>query len=269
MTNDILAKKTIVLIEDDHTLSDIIVQKLRLNGATVYAYTNGLEGLAAIRHKKPDIVLLDVMLPIMNGYEVLAVMQKEDLICKHPVLVISNSGQEVEVDRVHALGASDYLVKADFTPNEVIEKARALLTQHATPISNVVDNLDTEKSFTRPHVLVIEDDPMLRNILSMKFSHENIAFVFINEGEQAFELAKQELPNVILLDLMLPGKDGFTILKELRADDATATIPVIVFSNRSEESEREQAIQLGAVDFRVKAMTDLNELVKQIKSLSS
>ena len=100
MSQDILQGATIVLLEDDEFLAEVIVRKLTTVGANIKRFRNGLEGLAAIRQFNPDLVLLDIMMPIMNGYEVLEVMKNENLIDEIPVIVVSNSGLPVEIDRV-------------------------------------------------------------------------------------------------------------------------------------------------------------------------
>ena len=270
MATDILAGKTIVLIEDNEFLTTIISKKLANAGAIVFDYTNGLEGLAAIRERGPDLILLDIMLPVMNGYEVLEIMNKEGLIKKHPVVVVSNSGQPVETKRVIELGAKDYLVKADFTPDEVLEKARVILsnqqkTKKQTTPSEAHTTDDTE---SQPKVFVVEDDPLLRNMLSMKLSKSQCASMFTNDGSEALELAESYEPDVIILDLMLPGKDGFEVLSELKESKSLASAPVIVFSNKSEPKDKLKVTELGAASYHVKAMTDLNDLVKEIKKLA-
>ncbi|MES2749507.1 MAG: response regulator [Patescibacteria group bacterium] len=117
-------------------------------------------------------------------------------------------------------------------------------------------------------VLVVEDDPLLRNMLSVKLSNSHCPHMFSNDGLQALDLAKQFDPQVIVLDLMLPGKDGFEVLAELKADEQVKATPVIIFSNKSGDNERSKAIELGASAYRIKAMTDLNELIAEVRRLA-
>lgn len=281
-----LQNKTVVLIEDNVLLSNIITQKLESLGSKVYRYDNGLEGLAGIRHFQPDLVLLDILLPVMNGYEVLQVMQNEQLTERYPVLVISNSGQPVELARVHQLGAKDYLVKADFTPDEVLDKARVILQNHAratggttivnapaedkadapknTSVVTVADNLSNGHGQVR--VIVVEDDPMLRNMLSMKFSkQDDFIFMFVSDGSQAVETIKSFAPSVVVLDLMLPGMNGLEILAELKKDEKTQMIPVLTLTNKSDDEDKQKARDLGADKYLIKAMTDLNDLIRYVR----
>lgn len=116
--------KKILIIEDDKTLSDLLGKKLKDAGFEVTFTFNGVEGLDSLRANKPDLILLDIMMPEKSGMEVMEDMNKdpETSLTKIPVIVISNSGQPVEIKRVLELGAKDYLIKAEFNPQEVVEK---------------------------------------------------------------------------------------------------------------------------------------------------
>jgi len=116
--------KKILLIEDDQILADVLEQKLKREGYEVTSEKDGTKGLAKMRTLKPDLVLLDIVMPNMNGYEVLEAKFKDPVLRPIPVIVISNSGQPVEISRTIALGALDHLVKADITPEEVLSKVR-------------------------------------------------------------------------------------------------------------------------------------------------
>ncbi len=266
--------KKVLIVEDNTFLSNVISQKLNLRGAVTKTYTNGLEGLAAIRTEKPDIVLLDILMPIMNGYEVLQVLHAEGLTEQIPIIVISNSGQPVEIERIKSLGVREYLVKAEFEPDDVLVKIYVTLglptgqaAVAATPQSPAAAAASVAQN-ALPKVLVVEDDPLLRNLLAMKLSSSNCPAMFSNDGLHVTELVGSFEPDVIVLDLKLPGKDGFEVLEELKASDAYKHIPVIIFSNNSVDEDKQKAITLGAADFHVKAMTDLSEFIKIIIKLA-
>lgn len=122
-----MAGKIVYIVEDDDTLRAVLADKLRTSGYQVLEATNGEEALAGMSKTRPDIVLLDMMMPIMGGMQTLEHMQKDEALKTVPVVVISNSGQPVEVDEARRLGAKDFLIKAAFDPEEVLEKVRAQL----------------------------------------------------------------------------------------------------------------------------------------------
>lgn len=119
--------KTILIIEDDRFLRQLISQKLIKEGYDVSQAMDGEEGLKKIREEKPGLILLDLILPGIDGFEVLSQMKKEQEIAEIPVIILSNLGQREDVERGLNLGAVDYLIKAHFTPGEIIEKAKSAL----------------------------------------------------------------------------------------------------------------------------------------------
>ena len=114
--------KKILLIEDEQLILELLQKKLLKEGYEVSVARNGLEGLERMRETEPDLVLLDIIMPKMGGLEVMEEMQKDEELKKVPVIVISNSGQPVEIDRIQKLGARDWLIKTEFDPREVIDK---------------------------------------------------------------------------------------------------------------------------------------------------
>jgi len=116
--------KTILVIEDDKFLRELIVQKLIREDYKTSEAVDGEEGMKKIKEEKPDLVLLDLILPGIDGFEVLTRMRKEDDLSSIPVIILSNLGQKEDVERGMKLGAVDYLIKAHFTPGEIIEKIK-------------------------------------------------------------------------------------------------------------------------------------------------
>lgn len=120
-------QKKILLIEDDKFLRELMGQKIiNLNYDLVTA-VDGEEGLKKIKKEKPDVVLLDLMLPGMNGFEVLEKAKADPDIAKIPVIILSNLGQAEDIEKGLKLGAKDFLIKAHFTPQEIINKLKVIL----------------------------------------------------------------------------------------------------------------------------------------------
>ena len=116
-----MAKK-ILLIEDEQIIVDLLQRKLTEEGYNIVLAKNGEEGIKVMKAEKPDLILLDIVMPKMGGLEVMEEMQKNPDLKRIPVIIVSNSGQPVELDRAKKLGAKDWLIKTEFDPQEVIEK---------------------------------------------------------------------------------------------------------------------------------------------------
>jgi len=119
--------KKILIIEDDKFLRELIVKKLQKEGYDICEAVDGEEGIKKVKEEKPDLVLLDLILPGIDGFEVLSRTKEDPALSQIPVIILSNLGQKEDVERGLGLGANDYLIKAHFTPGEIIEKIRAIL----------------------------------------------------------------------------------------------------------------------------------------------
>jgi len=121
-----MAKK-ILIIEDDKFLRELIGQKLMQEGFNIAEAVDGEKGIRAVKEEKPDLVLLDLVLPGIDGFEVLARMKGEVETAQVPVIILSNLGQKDDIEKGLKMGAVDYLIKAHFTPAEIIDKIRTVL----------------------------------------------------------------------------------------------------------------------------------------------
>jgi len=117
---------SILVVEDDKFLRELIVQKLSKEGYDVSEAVDGETGIKKIREEKPELVLLDLILPGIDGFEVLKQAKEDSETAGVPVIILSNLGQQEDVEKGMKLGATDYLIKAHFTPGEIIEKIREI-----------------------------------------------------------------------------------------------------------------------------------------------
>ncbi len=121
-----MAKK-ILIVEDDKFLRELISQKILQEGYDVSEAVDGEKGVTSVKEVKPDLVLLDLILPGIDGFEVLSRIKADPETSKIPVIILSNLGQKDDIDRGLKMGAVDYMIKAHFTPAEIITKVRGIL----------------------------------------------------------------------------------------------------------------------------------------------
>ena len=124
-----------------------------------------------------------------------------------------------------------------------------------------MDNLEAKK------ILIVEDDEFLRSLNAKRLETEGFKIVVAVDGQSAIDLIPKEMPDLIFLDLLLPGVDGFEVLKRIKADAKTKDIPVVVFSNLGQKEDIEKAHNLGAIDFLVKANFTLDDVVVKIREV--
>ena len=119
--------KKILLAEDDVFMLEIMSEKLRKNGFEVNIAKNGEDCMRVLSSFRPDIVLLDILMPKIDGFEILRRMRESESLSNIPVVILSNLGQKEEIQRALNLGAKDYIIKSNFTTNEIVEKINAVL----------------------------------------------------------------------------------------------------------------------------------------------
>ncbi|MBU0670931.1 MAG: response regulator transcription factor [Patescibacteria group bacterium] len=121
-----MAKK-ILLVEDDEMLHNMYTQKFKTQGYEVFSAFNGAEGVKMAGEKSPDLILLDIIMPKMDGFVALKKIRKNSKTAKIPVIILTNLGQEDDIKKGKELGADDYFIKANHTPAEVVDKVKAVL----------------------------------------------------------------------------------------------------------------------------------------------
>jgi len=270
-------QKYILIIEDEKTLSSLLKEKLVGAGYKVEEASDGKEGILKINKEKPDLVLLDMLMPEADGFEVLENLNKSGIIKNMPVIIISNSGQPVEIDRALSLGVKDYLIKVEFTPEEVLEKVSKQIgagvhiktdNKQASSENIAIGNNSSSDSKEKKedYILLVEDDKFLSGLLSKKMSAE-FKVEIAGNGADAFNKIKEGIPRLILLDLMLPDIDGFKILDTLKKDEKTKNIPILILSNLGQKEDLDRCLALGASAYMIKAHFTPQEIVNKAKSL--
>ncbi len=119
--------KKILIIEDDKFLRKLLIDRLAEEGYLIDGAIDGEEGLEKAKTGEFDLILLDLILPGIDGFEVLSFLKKERNLEKVPVLILSNLGQKEEIEKGLKLGAIDYIIKAHFTLDEIVEKIKKIL----------------------------------------------------------------------------------------------------------------------------------------------
>ena len=214
---------TVVVVEDDRRSFDLLRVYLEAAGARVVGARDGAEGLDTVRRLNPAGVILDILLPGVDGWEVLAQLKADPGTAQIPVIVVSMLDER---GRGFALGASEYLVK----PVGKEELLAALYRASAMP----------ERKRT---VVAIDDDPLAIELVRANLEPEGWTVFGAATGQEGLALIRERQPSAVLLDLLMPGMDGFEVVEALRADPGTRTVPVVILTSKSMTRQDKERLQ--------------------------
>ncbi len=216
---------TILIIDDDQMTRNIIAHYLMQAGMNVELVSNGQEGLKLAKKIKPQAIILDIFMPSMDGWQVLQALKEDPDLAEIPVILATVDDLK---QRGFALGASDYLQKP-------IKRETLLKTiKKYSPTTGPLD------------ILVVEDNDQMRDTIKALIDVGNLEVREAPNGREALSLIAYSVPDLILLDLMMPEMNGFELIEQLKSNPLWKEIPIIVISAIDLSSEDRQKLS-GAV----------------------
>ena len=251
----------ILIIEQDTFFGDVLSQKLQSAGFETFVVNNGAVAIEQMNLFRPDLIILDMELTTASGVQILKEKNNDKSIATIPVITISRSGELAEIKASVGLNVKDYLIKAQLNLDELVTKIKT----HLPKISaSKAGGLLIGKT-----IMWVEDDQFLSDLISRKLSSQGCKLLYAKTGEDGLKILETEKPDVIILDLLLPGIGGFDVLEKIKSDARIKSVPVVILSNYSQNNEEERAKKLGATKFLVKASIVLDDLVKELSEVVS
>ncbi len=235
---------TVLVIDDDDTARDIVRRSIVREGFHVLEAASGESGLALAREHHPDVITLDVLMPGMDGWSVLATLKGDPDLADIPVVMVSVVD---DANLGFTLGASEYLTK----PIDR-ERLAAVLKRHghvrrASP------------------VLVVEDDAATRSMLRRVLEQDQWTVVEAENGRDGLDRVREQVPGLVLLDLMMPEVDGFEFLQALRSNGDAAGVPVIVITAKELTADDRRRLNGGVELIVQKGGHDGDDFVESVR----
>jgi CheY-like chemotaxis protein len=240
------AHSTVLVIDDEPAVRDLMQRALTKEGYRVETASSGPDGIALARKLKPAAITLDVMMPGMDGWAVLTMLKADPLTADIPVIMLTVVDDK---NLGFALGATDYLIKP-------IDWQRLIA---------VLQKLRGRGGDSR--ILIIEDERDTRELLRRTVEKQGWEVVEAENGRVGLEQVAQKPPGVILLDLMMPEMDGFTFMEELRRRPGGARIPVIVVTAKDLTEEDRRRLNGCVTQILEKGGHTTDELLSELQKL--
>jgi adenylate cyclase len=242
-----LAADCVLVVDDDATARELVADHLKSEGFSVVTASGGLEGLKLAKQVKPTVITLDVMMPDLDGWSVLAALREDSELADVPVIMVSTLDEQ---RRGAALGAAGYLTK----PIDR-ERLRGLLDRFWAPAQPT-------------RVLVVEDDPYQRERMRGWIESRHAIVQQAANGKEALERLQESKPDLILLDLMMPEMDGFQVVATLQNEPAWRDIPVIVITALDLDAKDRARLNSGVETVLVKEAFRPAKLVDRIRRIT-
>ena len=246
--------KTILVIEDSEPAVIQIKDALDENGFKVIVASDGIRALEMIKEQKPDGIILDLMMPGIDGFEVLRKLRTSAENGLTPVLILTaKQVTKEELSFLKGNNISQLIQKGDVNLNELISAVTQMVHKKPEYVENTVKKPKLLKE--KPTVLIVEDN--LDNMLTARVLLQEDYVVFeATDGKQGVEMAKKHVPDLILMDISLPELDGISAFKQIRNTITTCNIPVIALTASALVSDREQILAEGFDAFVAKPIDE-------------
>jgi signal transduction histidine kinase/DNA-binding response OmpR family regulator len=215
----------VLVVEDDPKAAELLIHYLLSAGYRAEVAIDGVEALEKARKLRPAAITLDVLLPKLDGWNVLAELKLDPSTHDIPVVMVSVVNQR---SHGRALGAADYFVKP------VNRDALIARLNHYA--------FTTKVKVREVKILIVDDDPTARELLAKILQPIGFTVFQAGSGEDGIELARHQAPDLVILDLVMPGMSGFEVVKVLKADHYTRAIPVLVVTAKDMTAEEKTAL---------------------------
>ena len=240
--------KHLLIADDDHFITKIFKEKFESAGYQVSSANDGKAAIESLQAARPDAILLDLILPDMNGVGVLEFIRSEENLADLPVIVVSNSSYfSGMVQAAWDAGATHFINKEDCNLTELVAQVDGVLRSPKTP--NKTKTPVKKGSCT---VLLADDDQVIHGVLEFFLNQAGFTVNSAFDGKEALETARNNPPDIMILDGLMPKMDGFEVMDEWSKDETLSKIPVIMMTAVEDVDKKDSMTGKGVVEYLVK-----------------
>jgi len=240
----------ILVIEDNPVDAKMIMTNLKAEGYQVIGANNGKDGIKLAKKKKPDLIIMDMILPGMHGLEASIKLKENPETKEIPIIAVTVMDSSDFIRECYKEGISAFIKK----PYDFKEL-----------FNTIEKNIGNQKMAKK--ILIIDDDPTLTTMITMSLARHGYQVIFASDGKNGVNQARIARPDLILLDNAMPGEAGVTVFEELKKSDITMSIPVILMTDQLSQAEiKKGENQSGAEDYITKPFASL-EVVHKTKKI--
>ncbi len=270
----------IIVVEDDPMISEIYQKKFSESGFNVLVADSGEQALELVKKNKVDLILLDLIMPKMDGFEVIKRIRSGNYNQKAKIIVFSNLSQKEDQDKAVKLGADGFIIKSDYTPSALISEVKRIFNQRQEENKNEQKQMEKatkkeevkkEEKSSQPkvakRVLLIEDEDVFVEMFTKKLTEDGYVVESAKNGAWGLKEAMNKYFDILIIDMVMPAMNGDEIVMALKQNDKTKNVPIIVLSASVGDEVREKVEKMGISAFFVKTQLVPSELSKEVAKL--
>jgi PAS domain S-box-containing protein len=260
--------RNILVIDDDPTVIREVRLILRGESYDLEIAANGRDGLKKMQERPPDLILLDLKMPEMDGFAFVEEITKKDCFRNIPLLLLT--AMDISPDQQNRLkqaNVRDVILKGQIDRDFFLNKIKAALesstpTTHPSPGEKMPITPTQGEGREGVKVLIVEDQPDNLFLFKEALRPGGYAIYTATNGQEAVEVAQREKPDIILMDIQMPGMDGYETTRRIQAIPEMAAVPIIALTARAMKGEKEKAIEEGCSDYLAKPVSPAAVLKK-------
>jgi len=259
----------ILVVEDNPTNMELMTYLLKAFGHSVFTHRDGAGAVEAVREHMPDLVICDVHLPNMDGYEIARVLGSDPVLSKIPLIAVTAHAMVGDKDKLLAAGFDGYLAKP-IDPERFVPQLQSFLEsekrhERPAPHAGGVRSHLMPAGAVRGDILVVDDSAVNRNLMETLLVPSGYT-VRVAEGvESALAMARESLPDLILTDVHMPGRTGYDLVKAVREDPILKSIPCVMISSTGLDAGWRSRATVAGVQLVILRPIEPEDLLREIE----
>lgn len=255
-----MAPKTILVVEDNELNLKLVKELLTLGKFNTLTAADAETGIELARRHKPDLILMDIQLPGLDGLSATRVIKSDEHLKDIPIVALTSYAMQGDEQKAKAAGCNGYLTKPIDTRNFTNTLSSYLLRSARSDLPVKA------KVRKNPVILIVDDEPKNLKLLEASLDKAPFRIEPAYSGPEALIKARDLMPDLIVLDVMMPQMDGYEVARRLKSDPELKKIPIIILTSLNDSENKETGLSVGAEDFLTKPVKT-GELTARINSM--
>jgi two-component system cell cycle response regulator len=254
-------KLTVLIIEDNQLNMKLFRSLLSKGDFQIIEATDGENGIEMAKVHLPDLILMDIQLPKMDGLQATRLIKKDPVTANIPIVALTSHAMLGDDEKAKEAGCSGYITKPIDT--------RSFLSNVSRYLTNRKDQLQSSNEMQmeyKPKVLIVDDEPNNVKLMSAMLYKEPVDIITANNGKTALEIVNNTNIDLILLDIMMPEMDGYQVTQLIRENKKTKNIPIILVTALHGSEDKKRGLDVGADEFITKPVNKI-EIIARIRSM--